>query len=200
MYRPAHFAEDRLDVLHSVIRARPLVTLVTSREGRMDADHVPVLLDANAGPFGALRGHVARANDLWRTVRPGSEALAIFQAQDHYVSPSWYPAKREHGKVVPTWNYVVVHARGPIRFIEDREWLHGLVTRLTDTHENEREDPWRVTDAPVDYIDAMLRAIVGFEIEVTGLTGKWKLSQNRSPADRGGIAAGLAADAARRNG
>jgi transcriptional regulator len=176
------------------------VTLVTSREGRIDADHVPVLLDANAGSFGTLRGHVARANDLWRTVRPGSEALAIFQAQDHYVSPSWYPAKLEHGKVVPTWNYIVVHARGPIRFVEDREWLRDLVTRLTDIHENEREDPWRVTDAPADYVDAMLRAIVGFQIEVTGLTGKWKMSQNRSPADRAGIAAGLAADAARRNG
>ena len=198
MYRPAHFAEDRLDVLHGVIRARPLVTLVTSRGGTLDADHVPVLLDATAGASGTLQGHVARANDLWKAVRPGSEALAIFQAEDHYVSPAWYPAKLEHGKVVPTWNYVVVHARGPIRFIDDREWLRALVTRLTDVHEGSRDERWRVTDAPPDYIDAMLRAIVGFEIEMTTLTGKWKMSQNRSPADRAGIAAGLEAEAGRR--
>jgi transcriptional regulator len=198
VYRPAHFAEDRLDVLHGVIRTRPLVTLVTSRGGTLEADHVPVLLDATAGSFGTLHGHVARANDLWKAVRPGSEALAVFRAEDHYVSPAWYPAKREHGRVVPTWNYVVVHARGPIRFTEDREWLRALVTRLTDTHESTRDEPWRVTDAPADYIEAMLRAIVGFEIEVTALTGKWKMSQNRSPADRAGIAAGLAAQAGRR--
>ena len=198
MYRPAHFAEDRIEILHGVIRARPLATVVTSRSGGIEADHVPVLLDPTVGPFGMLRGHVARANDLWKLVAAKAEVLAIFKAEDHYVSPAWYPAKREHGKVVPTWNYIVVHGRGPIVFIDDREWLRGLVTQLTDTHEAARVDPWRVTDAPPDYIDAMLRAIVGFEIPLTTLTGKWKMSQNRSAADREGIASGLATEPDRR--
>jgi transcriptional regulator len=197
VYRPAHFAEDRVEILHGVIHARPLATVVTSRGDRIEADHVPLLLDPTVGTFGMLRGHVARANDLWKTVAGNAEALAIFQAEDHYVSPAWYPAKREHGKVVPTWNYIVVHARGPIRFVDDRAWLRGLVTELTDTHEAARTDPWRVTDAPADYIDAMLRAIVGFEIPLTTLTGKWKMSQNRSADDREGVAAGLAAEADR---
>jgi transcriptional regulator len=195
VYRPAHFAEDRLEVLHGVIRARPLATLVTSRGATFEADHVPMLLDANAGAFGTLRGHVARANDLWRTAAPASDALAIFHADEFYVSPAWYPAKREHGRVVPTWNYVVVHARGPLRFIEDRDWLRALVTALTETHEARRAEPWRVSDAPADYVAALLRAIVGFEIPLSALTGKWKMSQNRSAADRAGVAAGRAVDA-----
>jgi transcriptional regulator len=195
MYRPAHFAEDRVEVLHELIRRRPLATLVATHGSTVDADHVPVLLDAAEGPCGTLRGHVARANSLWRAVAEGSEVLAIFQGDGHYVSPAWYPSKHVDGKVVPTWNYVVVHARGPIRYRHEPGWLHDLVTTLTDTHETPRTERWRVADAPPDYVAAMLRAIVGFEIPLTSLTGKWKMSQNRSAADRAGVAAGLARDA-----
>jgi len=191
MYRPAHFVEDRVEVLHELIRRRPLATLVAMHGSTLDADHVPVLIDAAAGPYGTLRGHVARANSLWRSVAEGSEVLAIFQGEGHYVSPAWYPSKHVDGKVVPTWNYVVAHARGPIRYRHEPDWLHDLVTTLTATHEMPRPEPWRVSDAPPDYIAAMLRAIVGFEIPLASLTGKWKMSQNRSAADREGLAAGL---------
>ena len=196
MYRPAHFVEDRIEVIHDLIRQHPLATIVTQRDGVLDADHVPVLVDAQDGEFGTLRGHVARANPLWKSVAAGAEVLAIFQGSDHYVSPAWYAAKREHGKVVPTWNYMVAHARGPIVFHNERDWLATLVTRLTNTHEARRAEPWSVSDAPADYIDAMLRAIVGFEIRLTSISGKWKMSQNRSTADRTGIAAALESELA----
>jgi len=197
MYRPSHFAEDRVEVVHELIRRYPLATIVTQRDGGLDADHVPVLIDAGDGEFGTLRGHVARANPLWRSFADGAQVLAIFQGGDHYVSPAWYPAKLEHGKVVPTWNYMIVHAHGPIVFRHEPEWLAAFVSRLTDTQESRRTEPWRVSDAPVEYIDAMLRAIVGFEIRLTSLTGKWKMSQNRSAPDRAGIVAGLAAELVR---
>jgi transcriptional regulator len=197
VYRPAHFAEDRLDVLQDLVRRHPLATLIAQRGSTIDADHVPVLIDPDDGPCGTLRGHVARANGLWKSVATDSEVLAIFHGIDHYVSPGWYPSKRVDGKVVPTWNYVVVHARGPIRFRHEPEWLHALVTRLTDMHESARHEPWRVSDAPDDYIKGMLRAIVGFESPLSSLTGKWKMSQNRAPEDRDGVAAGLAREAAR---
>ena len=196
MYHPAHFTEDRVEVLHELIRRRPLATLIARHGSSIDADHVPVLIDATAGPHGTLRGHVARANSLWRAVAEGSEVLAIFQGDSHYVSPAWYPSKQVDGKVVPTWNYVVVHARGPIRYRHEPEWLRALVTTLTDTHETPRPERWRVSDAPPDYVAAMLRAIVGFEIPLAGLTGKWKMSQNRSVADREGVAAGLTRESA----
>jgi transcriptional regulator len=197
VYRPAHFAEDRLEVLQELVRRHPLATLIAQRGTTIDADHVPVLIDPADGPYGTVRGHVARANNLWRTVAEHSEVLAIFNGDEHYVSPAWYPSKLDDGKVVPTWNYIVVHARGPIRFRHEPEWLHALVTRLTDTHEAARAEPWRVTDAPDDYIKSMLRAIVGFEIPLSSLTGKWKMSQNRSGADRDGVAAGLARESSR---
>ena len=192
MYRPAHFAEDRLEVLQGLVRRHPLATLIAQRGATIDADHVPVLIDPADGPCGTLRGHVARANALWKSVADDSEVLAIFHGVDHYVSPAWYPSKLVDAKVVPTWNYVVVHARGPIRFRHEPEWLHALVTRLTNTHEASRNDPWSVSDAPDDYVRSMLRAIVGFEIPLSSLTGKWKMSQNRSSQDRDGVAAGLA--------
>jgi transcriptional regulator len=196
VYRPAHFVEDRIEVIHDLIRRYPLATIVTQRDGVLDADHVPVLIDAQDGEFGTLRGHVARANPLWKSVAAGAEVLTIFQGRDHYVSPAWYAAKREHGKVVPTWNYMIAHARGPIVFHHERDWLEALVTRLTNTHEAKRAEPWSVSDAPADYIDAMLRAIVGFEIRLTSISGKWKMSQNRSTADRTGIAGALESELA----
>jgi transcriptional regulator len=193
MYLPAHFAESRAEVLQGLVRNHPLGLLVTrTAEGSIDANDIPFVLDASddAGP-GVLRGHVARANPLWRSARGDVESLVVFQGPQGYVSPAWYPSKAENGKVVPTWNYVVVQARGTLRAIDDREWLRAFVTRLTERHESNRPAPWAVSDAPADYIDTMLGAIVGIEIVLTSLVGKWKVSQNRPLADRQGVAQGL---------
>jgi transcriptional regulator len=167
--------------------------LVTQDDGGLlQANTVPFLLDADpAGGPGILRAHVARANPVWRESRGDAESLVVFQGPQAYVSPSLYPSKAEHGKVVPTWNYVMVQARGPLRVIDDSAWVQALVTRLTERHESPRAEPWAVTDAPDDYIATMLRAIVGIEIVLSSLTGKWKVSQNRSAADRAGVARGL---------
>ena len=193
MYLPAHFAETRLQVLHGFVRAHPFGLLIShDGSGRPDADGVPFVLDPDpAGGPGILRAHVARANPVWQAAHSAGESLVVFQGAHGYVSPAWYPSKAEHGKVVPTWNYITVHGRGAVRGIEDAAWLHAFVTRLTDRHEGGRSAPWAVGDAPADYVDAMLRAIVGVEIVLTSLTGKWKVSQNRSAADRAGVARGL---------
>ena len=173
-----------------MVRDRPLATIVRVGANGMDADPVPLLYDAGEGPHGMLRGHVARANPLWRDA-DGRDVLALFHGPQAYVSPGWYPSKTEHGKVVPTWNYVLVQAHGRLRAVDDAAWLRALVGRLTDTHEAARPAPWAVTDAPADYVDSMLRAIVGIEIVVTRLEGKWKSSQNRAEPDRAGVARGL---------
>jgi transcriptional regulator len=191
MYVPKQFEETRVDVLHELIRAHPLAALVTLTPVGLDANHIPFEIDPAPGPFGTLRGHVARANPLWRELASGVQALAIFRGPASYVSPAWYPTKRSTGKVVPTWNYAVVHARGSLRIVEDRGWLRALVERLTERHEAGRSHPWKVTDAPADYIDKELGAIVGLELPVAELVGKWKVSQNRSPADREGVVEGL---------
>jgi transcriptional regulator len=191
MYLPRHFDESRVDVLHGLIHAHPLGTLVTLTAAGLEANHIPFEVDPEPAPFGTLRGHVARANPVWRECSRDVEALVVFQGPDTYVSPAWYPTKQETGKVVPTWNYAVVHAHGTPRFIDDREWLRAFVTTLTNRHESARPEPWQVTDAPADYIDTMLGAIVGLEIPVTRLLGKWKMSQNRPAQDRGGVVDGL---------
>jgi transcriptional regulator len=192
MYLPKHFEESRPEALHELIRAHPLGMLVTLNDAGLQANSVPFILDADpAGGPGILRAHVARANPLWRETRSDVEALVVFQGPQAYISPGWYPSKAEHGKVVPTWNYVTVQARGTLRAIEDADWLRAFVTRLTTRHEAVQARPWAVTDAPADYIDTMLRAIVGIEIPLTALTGKWKVSQNRPAADRAGVVAGL---------
>ncbi|MEO6364259.1 MAG: FMN-binding negative transcriptional regulator [Caldimonas sp.] len=198
MYLPGHFAESRPEVLHAFVEAHPFGLLVTnSVDGQLDSNGIPFLLDADpAGGPGILRGHVARANPLWQAGRAEGESLVVFQGPHAYVSPSWYPTKSEHGKVVPTWNYCMVQARGPVRAIEDAAWLHAFVSRLTDRHEQGRAGPWAVSDAPADYVTSMLRAIVGIEIVLVALTGKWKVTQNRSAADREGVARGLVAEAA----
>ncbi len=168
--------------------------LIANTDSGLSADHIPMqLLPASAWQ---LRGHVARANPLWRRLAAGSAVLAVFRGAEHYVSPSWYASKAEHGKVVPTWNYAAVHVTGSIRFIEDPAWLLALVESLTDAHEQGRVDRWHVADAPADYRDGRLRAIVGFEIAVTSLIGKFKSSQNRSATDRTGVVRGLRADGA----
>lgn len=195
MYLQAAFRQDDLAAMHAAMRATNLMTLVTQGAGGLQASHVPVLLDDTKGTHGTLTGHLSRANEQWRQTDTGLPALAMFQGPDAYVSPGWYATKREHGKVVPTWNYVAIHAHGPIRFLDDRETLRGIVTALTNRHEAGRAEPWAVTDAPEDYVDAMLNGIVGFELAIERLEGKWKMSQNRSEADRRGVVDGLQAAA-----
>lgn len=194
MYVPAHFAETRVEVLHEALRAAGLFTLVTAGRGGLDASHLPMLLDAPDGQPARLLGHLARANGQWRDTPEGSPALAVALGPDAYVTPSWYPTKAETGRVVPTWNYVAIHVHGVVRFFQERERLLDLVERLTAAHEQGRPHPWKVSDAPADYVDGMLAGIVGVELEITRLEGKWKVSQNRSAADRRGVLEGLSAD------
>ena len=191
MYVPAHFEETRFEVLHQLIHEHPLAALVTLGPAGLEANHIPLELDPAPAPLGTLRGHVARGNPVWRELSRDVEALAIFQGPQAYISPAWYPTKRETGKVVPTYNYAVVHAYGPVRIIEDRAWLRGLVERLTTRHEAGRPGAWKVTDAPADFVEQMLGAIVGIEIPLTRLVGKWKVSQNRPAADREGVVQAL---------
>jgi transcriptional regulator len=176
------------------MRRHPLAAVVAPTPEGLAAVHVPLVFDASSGRHGALRGHVARANPIWHTVTSAAPVLAIFQGPDHYVTPSWYPGKQEHGKVVPTWNYAVVHAHGTIAWHEDPAWLRGFLEVLTASHEAHRDSPWEVGDAPANYIERLLTSIVGFEITVSSLAGKWKLGQNRAGADRAGIIAGLVAE------
>jgi len=192
MYVPTHFAEDRKDVLHDAMRAARLATLVTLTADGLIASHVPMLLDADVGENGTLVGHLARANPQ-ATAAPIGEALVIFTGPDAYITPSWYATKRENGRVVPTWNYVAIHAYGTLELFDDAARLHALVSRLTDHKEKPRAEPWAVTDAPERFIQGQLKGIVGFALPITRLQGKWKMSQNRPEADREGVVAGLAA-------
>jgi transcriptional regulator len=191
LYLPSYFKESRTDVLHALMRERPLATLVTSIDSGLVANHIPVETRTEPAPHGLIRGHIARANPLWKEYRPGSEAMAIFQGPQVYISPSFYPSKRETGEVVPTWDYAVVHAHGTLRFVQDTEWLKSLVVGLTNAHEAPRQAPWKVDDAPPPYIEKMLTLIVGFEFSIVSLTGKWKLSQNHPAANRQGVVRGL---------
>lgn len=192
MYLPKHFEENDTAVLRALIAAHPLGTLVTQHEGKLVADHIPFHLDPTYGEQGTLLAHVARANPVWKTLVGNSgESLVIFQGAQAYISPSWYPSKHEHGKAVPTWNYAVVHAHGVARALDDPTWLLPFVTRLTNIHEAGKAVPWQVSDAPADYIDSMIKAIVGIEIPLTKLIGKWKVSQNRPEPDKLGVIAGL---------
>jgi transcriptional regulator len=195
MYQPTHHREDRLDVQHALIRAFPLGTLVTLGPSGLVANHVPFLIDPEASKLGTLRAHVARANPQWREFDPAHEALVIFQGVERYITPSWYETKRETGKVVPTWNYAVVHAYGPMKPIEDQAWLRRQIEDLTRASEAARAEPWQVADAPDSFVAAMARGIVGIEIEIARIEGKWKVSQNRPEADRRGVIEGLRAEA-----
>lgn len=194
MYLPQAFSEARIDTLHAFIRAHPLGALVSVGPDGPNANHIPFLVDPDPAPCGTLRGHVAKANGAWRELEANPAALVIFQGAQAYVTPSWYPGKAAHGKVVPTWNYVVVHASGRARVIHDGQWLHALVTRLTDEHEARRAAPWKVTDAPPEYVARELRAIVGIELPIERLLGKVKASQNRAREDVAAVAAGLEAE------
>lgn len=195
MYTPSAFAIEDLPALHQQILDTRLAILVTHGEQGLQASHVPLLLSPEQGPNGTLYGHLARANPQWQELEAGAEALVIFAGADAYVSPSFYPSKVEHGKVVPTWNYLAVHAYGNAEVFSDAHRLRNLVSALTDRHEHGRAKPWKVDDAPPHYIDGMLKAIVGFALPIQRLEGKRKLSQNRSTADIAGVREGLSASA-----
>jgi transcriptional regulator len=195
MYLPPAFREDDLATIHAEMAKIQMATLVTMTANGLVATHLPLMLEATTGEYGTLYGHVARANTQWQESEPEIEGLAIFTASDAYITPNWFPSKQETGKVVPTWMYTAIHAYGCVRFIDDPEWLRDVVTRLTDKHEAASAQPWRVTDAPEDYVDAQLARIIGLELPISRIEGKWKYDQRSSPPDRQGILAGLEASA-----
>src|SRR5262252_7504580 len=190
MYQPDHFRVDDLPQLHALMRARPFATLVSSGALGLYATHLPTVLKDDA-PFGAIECHLSRANPHWQDLAAGNEALMVFQGPDAYVTPNWYPSKAEHGKVVPTWNYAVVHAYGCPEVMQDQAWLRRHVGELSAQQEATEARPWAVSDAPERYVEVMLRGIVGFRFAITRLEGKWKMSQNRELTDQEGVVKGL---------
>ncbi|MCF6303116.1 MAG: FMN-binding negative transcriptional regulator [Devosiaceae bacterium] len=191
MFQPPIFREARIEVMHALMKNHPFATLVSLASGHLSADHLPLVLHPDIGVNGTLRGHIAVGNPLFGREEGPIEVLVVFQGPQAYISPSWYPSKKEHGKVVPTWNYAVAQARGILRFIRDLDWLMAHLRELSKRHEGSRADPWAVNDAPKDFIAAQLKGIVGIEIEVNSLVGKFKVSQNKSTADKQGVALGL---------
>jgi transcriptional regulator len=190
MYIPRTNQENRIPVIHKLMEDQPFASLITMGSSGLFASHIPMVLEQN-GVLGQLRGHISRANTQWRDYTPSVEALAIFSGPQHYITPNWYPEKQETGKVVPTWNYVVVHAYGSLKIVEDSEWLLAHLASLTGVHEHGSPVPWKIGDAPRDYINSLVKGIVGLEITIERLEGKWKVSQNRSEQDRSGVAKGL---------
>ncbi len=190
MYIPRANKEDRIPVLHKLMEDQPFASLVTMGSSGLFASHIPIVLEQN-GAMGRLKCHLSRANTQWRDYTPSIQALAIFSGPQHYITPTWYPEKQETGKVVPTWNYVVVHAYGNLRIIEDSDWLMAHLATLVGIHEAESALPWKISDAPADYIASQIKGIVGLEMEIERLEGKWKVSQNRPARDRLGVAYGL---------
>lgn len=190
MYQPPAFREERPEILHALIRAHPLATLITAGSGGLLANLVPFIFVDTGGP-GTLRAHIAKANDQVEPLRSGAETLVVFQGPEAYITPSWYASTKEHGRVVPTWNYVVVQVRGTPRVIDDPAWIRDQIGALTASQENPRPAPWSMADAPPPYIEAQINAIIGVEIPIASIEGKWKVSQNRSEADRQGVVAGL---------
>lgn len=191
MYIPRQFQEERIPVLHELIQQQSFASLVTLGPDGLIASHLPMVLDLTPEPFGTLRGHLSRANPQWQNFSEDVAALAIFSGPQHYVSPSWYPSKAETGKVVPTWNYVVVHAYGPLRIIEDAEWLQAHLAELTNKHEATFPQPWKTGDAPEDFLHALMNGIVGLELPIQRLEGKWKVSQNQPDKNRAGVVSSL---------
>jgi transcriptional regulator len=195
MYQPPAFRETDVPTQQAFIAAHPLGLLVSGGEAGLVANPIPFILYPDEGPFGTLRCHLSRANPQWQALQQAPEALVVFQGTEHYITPSWYPQKAVDGKVVPTWNYAIVQARGTARVIEDTAWLHANVSALTDQHEGGRQKPWAVSDAPDAFIASQIKGIVGIEITISALAGKFKASQNRAPADRTGVAEGLLGEA-----
>lgn len=196
MYIPQHFDEPDIGVMQTLIREHPLATLVTLSGAGLNADHIPLHLLADDGsPYGCLHGHVARSNPLWTNHDPRTEVLAVFQAENAYISPSWYASKAQTGKVVPTWNYAAVHAYGTLRVIDDPVWLRQQLEAMTARHEARLPEPWSVSDAPADFTERLIGQIIGIEIRLTRLQGKWKASQNQPAENRNSVVAGLSASA-----
>jgi transcriptional regulator len=192
MYNPPAFREDDLTSQHQLIRSHPLGLLISSTSDGLQANPLPFHLASEGSSLGRLQGHLSRGNPHWRTL-DGHEVLIVFQGSDAYVTPAWYPSRSDRGQVVPTWNYVMVQVRGALQVIDDHEWLRSHITRLTHDHEAPRLEPWHVTDAPAAFIDAQINGIVGLELEIRRIEGKWKVSQNRPEADRRGVAEGFEA-------
>src|SRR5882724_10875580 len=190
MYQPDHFRVDDLAEMHALMRARPLVALVSGGAAGLYATHMPTVLKDD-GPFGLLEFHLARANPHWKILAEQDEALVIFLGPEGYITPNWYPSKADHAKVVPTWNYAAVHAYGRPEVMQDKDWLRRHVGELTTQQERNEALPWALTDAPESFIEVMLRGIVGFRFAITRLEGKWKMSQNREMNDRQGVVKGL---------
>jgi transcriptional regulator len=191
MYLPEQFAEQRVEELQRIIRDFPLGTIVTHTGQGLDANHIPFELDPERGAYGTLQGHIARANPLWTGVPNGADVLVIFRGNDGYISPSWYPSKQETHRHVPTWNYEVVHAHGKLRIVDDEKFVRGVLARLTRRHEAAEPRPWKMGDAPADYLDQMLKMIVGIEVEISRVQGKRKLGQNRDARDLEGAVRAL---------
>jgi transcriptional regulator len=192
MYIPRANQEDRIPVIHKLMQDQPFASLITMGTSGLFASHIPMMLEPDGTPFGRLKCHISRANQQWKEFSPSIEALAIFSGPQHYITPSWYPEKLETAKVVPTWNYAVVHAYGHLKVIEDSEWLMAHLESLVNIHESSFAVPWKIEDAPADYVASLVKGIVGFEMVIERLEGKWKVSQNRSEQDRVGVAEGLA--------
>ncbi|HEY2040141.1 MAG TPA: FMN-binding negative transcriptional regulator [Edaphobacter sp.] len=191
MYIPKHHEETRIDVIDHLIRSHPLASLVTMGSSGLFASHLPMVLHRSSHEKAVLRGHLSRANRQWKEFSPEIQALAIFSGPEHYITPAWYPEKAESGKVVPTWNYAVVHAYGSLRVISDSDWLLAHLHSLTDTNETSQPIPWSVNDAPKDFINSLLNGIVGIELEMERLEGKWKVSQNQTSQTRSSVVQGL---------
>ncbi|MCK9397447.1 MAG: FMN-binding negative transcriptional regulator [Methylobacter sp.] len=191
MYIPPHFEQPDLDAMHELIRTRPLATLVTLSSNGINANHIPLHLSQTPEPFGVLRGHVARANPIWADLASEVDALAIFHGPDAYISPSWYATKQETGRVVPTWNYAVVHAYGFLRIIDDASWVRAQLEAMTRDNEADFPEPWAVSDAPDDFTEKLVGAVIGIEMVIARLSGKWKVSQNQPPQNQGSVIQGL---------
>ena len=191
MYIPPQFEQPDIEVMHELIRSRPLATLVTLGSNGINANHIPLHLSLTPEPFGVLRGHVARSNPIWSDLDSDIEVLAIFHGPDAYISPSWYATKQDTGKVVPTWNYTVVHAYGSLRIIDDAAWVRAQLEALTNHNEAVFSEPWAVSDAPVDFTEKLIEAVVGIEMVITRLSGKWKVSQNQPPQNQNSVIQGL---------
>ncbi len=191
MYIPQSFEENSIEKLHELINAHPLSVFVSIKDGSPEVNHIPLLLSQSGASYGVLTGHIARANTLWKDHPQELEVVAVFQGPETYISPSWYATKEETGKVVPTWNYITVHAKGRIRFIHEGAWLLKHLGEITAHNERSFSQPWNVSDAPVEYIDQLVKAIVGIEIQITSLQGKWKVSQNRPAQDRQSVVENL---------
>lgn len=191
MYLPSRYAESRTEAMHALMHAHPLAHLVTLGTDGLESNPLPFELDDRDGEFGVLRAHAARANPFWRSASRSQDALVIFQGPDAYISPQWYPSKQVDGRAVPTWNYLTVHAYGPLRIVDDRIWLRALLDRLTRTHERHQPVPWRLDEAPADYLEQLLGLVIGIEIPIRRLQGKWKNSQNQPRVNQLGVMSGL---------